>query len=95
MATNGGGIPTAMLSGHLAGGAAARAARGEAPLAEYDRAWKAAMFAPLARAAKIQGLGDHVAGSDRLLALGMRFIGVEGLDAMMRLRWPARLGGAS
>jgi digeranylgeranylglycerophospholipid reductase len=95
MATNGGGIPTAMLSGHLAGAAAARAASGVAPLADYDRAWKAALLAPLARAARIQRLGDAVAGSDRLLALGMRYIGVGGLDAMMRLRWPPRLGGAS
>jgi digeranylgeranylglycerophospholipid reductase len=95
MATNGGGIPTAILSGHLAGGTAARAARGDGPLAAYDVAWREALFAPLARAARLQRLGDRVAGSDALLALGMRYIGVSGLDAMMRLRWPARLGGAS
>jgi len=95
MATNGGGIPTAMLSGHLAGQAAARAAAGTAPLSAYDRAWRGALFAPLARAARIQRLGDAVAGSDRLLALGMRYIGAGGLDAMMRLRWPPRLAGAS
>ncbi len=95
MATNGGGIPTAILSGHLAGVAAARSARGEAPLSAYDAAWRQALFAPLARAARIQRLGERVAGSDALLALGMRYIGARGLDAMMRLRWPARLGGAS
>ena len=95
MATNGGGIPTAILSGHLAGRAAARAVRGEASLADYDRAWKQALFAPLDRAARIQRLTERVAGSDALLALGMRYIGVRGLDAMMRLRWPSRLGGAS
>ena len=94
MATNGGGIPTAMLSGHLAGRAAARAARRGTPLAAYDAAWKSVLAPPLARAARIQQLGDAVAGSDRLLALGMRYIGVGGLDAMMRLRWPQRLGGA-
>jgi len=93
MATNGGGIPTAILSGHLAGRCAARAARGEASLADYDRAWKGAMLAPLTRAARIQRFTDRIAGSDALLALGMRYIGVRGLDAMMRLRWPARLGG--
>jgi digeranylgeranylglycerophospholipid reductase len=95
MATNGGGIPTAMLSGHLAGVAAARAARGEAALAEYDRAWKEALFVPLERAARIQRFSDRIAGSDALLALGMRYIGARGLDAMMRLRWPPRLWGAS
>jgi digeranylgeranylglycerophospholipid reductase len=95
MATNGGGIPTAILSGHLAGRTAARAARGEGTLREYDRAWKRALFRPLARAARLQRLGDRVAGSDALLALGMRYIGASGLDAMMRLRWPARLGGTA
>ena len=92
MATNGGGIPTAMLSGWLAGLAAARHARDGRPLAEYDAAWRSALFEPLARAARIQHFGDRFARLDVLLALGMRYIGASGLDSMMRLRWPARLG---
>jgi digeranylgeranylglycerophospholipid reductase len=95
MATNGGGIPTAMLSGWLAGEAAARHVRDGRPLAEYDPAWRTALFTPLARAARIQRFGDRFAGSDPLLALGMRYIGASGLDDMMRLRWPSRLGGRS
>jgi digeranylgeranylglycerophospholipid reductase len=93
MATNGGGIPTAMMSGWLAGEAAARHVRDGRPLAEYDLAWRSALFAPLDRAARIQRFGDHFAGFDPLLALGMRYIGASGLDDMMRLRWPSRLGG--
>jgi digeranylgeranylglycerophospholipid reductase len=92
MATNGGGIPTAMLSGWLAGRAAARYVRDGTPLAEYDTTWRSVLFAPLDRAARIQALGDRAAGIDPVLALGMRYIGVAGLDAMMRLRWPERLG---
>ena len=95
MATNGGGIPTAMLSGWLAGEAAARHVRDGAPLSEYDHAWRTALFAPLERAARIQWWGERFARPDPLLALGMRYIGVSGLDAMMRLRWPSRLGGNS
>ncbi|HYA71368.1 MAG TPA: geranylgeranyl reductase family protein [Thermoplasmata archaeon] len=95
MATNGGGIPTAMLSGWLAGEAAARHVREGTPLAEYDSAWRRAMYAPLERAARIQWWGERLARPDPLLALGMRYIGVSGLDAMMRLRWPPRLGGNS
>ena len=95
MATNGGGIPTAMMSGWLAGGAAARHARDGRPLADYDPAWRAALYAPLARAARILRFGERFAAYDPLLALGMRYIGAPGLDAMMRLRWPARLGGGS
>ncbi len=92
MATNGGGIPTAMLSGWLAGLAAARHVREGRPLADYDPAWRSALFEPLERAARIQRFGDRFARHDVLLALGMRYIGASGLDAMMRLRWPARLG---
>ncbi|MGI0155042.1 MAG: geranylgeranyl reductase family protein [Thermoplasmata archaeon] len=95
MATNGGGIPTAMLSGWLAGSAAARHVRDGRPLSDYDPAWRTALYAPLERAARIQRFGDPFARLDPLLALGMRYIGASGLDEMMRLRWPARLGGRS
>ncbi|MGB7123325.1 MAG: geranylgeranyl reductase family protein, partial [Thermoplasmata archaeon] len=95
MATNGGGIPTAMLSGWLAGGVAARHARDGTSLGEYDPAWRGAIYAPLERASRIQRFGDRFAAIDPLLALGMRYIGASGLDSMMRLRWPSRLGGRS
>ena len=95
MATNGGGIPTAMLSGWLAGEAAARHVREGTPLTEYDRAWREALYLPLDRAARIQRLTERFSRPDPLLALGMRYIGVPGLDAMMRLRWPPRLGRSS
>ncbi len=95
MATNGAGIPTAMLSGWLAGRAAADHVRDGRPLAAYDDAWRKALLAPLDRAARIQRLGYRVAGFDPLLALGMRYIGAGGLDEMMRLRWPPRLGRSS
>jgi digeranylgeranylglycerophospholipid reductase len=95
MATNGGGIPTAMLSGWLAGQAAAATASRGTPLAAYDRAWRSAMAGPLARAARLWRWGDRVAAHDLLLAVGMRYIGTSGLDSMMRLRWPSRLGRGS
>jgi|HubBroStandDraft_1064217.scaffolds.fasta_scaffold10408_2 digeranylgeranylglycerophospholipid reductase len=95
MATNGGGIPTAMLSGWLAGEAASRHVRDGRALTEYDRAWRQALYTPLERASRIQRFGDHFVGIDLLLALGMRYIGSSGLDEMMRLRWPSRLGRRS
>ena len=91
MATNGGGIPTAMLSGRDAGVVAAAHVRSGTPLAEYDRLLHEQMIGPLARAHAVKRLGDRVVGSDLLLSLGMRYIGANGLDAMMRLRWPPRL----
>jgi digeranylgeranylglycerophospholipid reductase len=91
MATNGGGIPTAVLSGRDAGVTAARHVREGLPLAEYDRLWRAHLAEPLARAFRIKRFADRVIESDPLVAVGMRYIGGAGLDAMMRLRWPTRL----
>ena len=89
MATNGGGIPTAMLSGWDAGEVAAEHVRAGTPLSEYDRRWRRHLFEPLHRGHRVKRLGDRVASSDLLLSLGMRYIGARGLDAMMRMRWPA------
>ncbi|HLY76717.1 MAG TPA: hypothetical protein VKT21_02385, partial [Thermoplasmata archaeon] len=95
MATNGGGIPTAVLSGRDAGVAAARHVREGAPLSEYDRLWRAHLAGPLARGYRIKRFSDPFLRNDWLVAAGMRYIGGRGLDAMMRLRWPPRLGGVS
>ncbi len=88
MATNGGGIPTAMLSGWLAGGAAARHLQDGVPLASYDAACHETLYPPLERAATIYRWAERLATRDLLLAGAMRFIGPAGLDRMMRLRWP-------
>lgn len=95
MATNGGGIPTAMLSGYDAGATAAAHVRDGTPLVEYDRLWRRHLYEPLSRGYHLKALGDRILERDWLLALGMRYIGADGLDAMMRMRRPRRLGGAS
>ena len=92
MATNGGGIPTAILSGRDAGVVAAGHVRHGTPLSVYDELLREHLWEPLARAHRIKTCGDHVIERDALLALGMRYIGASGLDSMMRLRWPRRLG---
>jgi digeranylgeranylglycerophospholipid reductase len=95
MATNGGGIPTAILSGYDAGTVAAAHVRSGLELAEYDRRWRARMAGPLERGHRLKRFGDRFARSDTLLSLGMRYLGAPGLDAMMRLRSPARLLGVA
>ncbi|MCI4369328.1 MAG: geranylgeranyl reductase family protein [Thermoplasmata archaeon] len=95
MATNGAGIPSAMLSGRDAGVVAAAHVADGTPLAEYDRLLAEHLNGPLARAHRVKEFGDRVVGNDLLLALGMRYIGSKGLDSMMRLRWPSRLRGNS
>jgi digeranylgeranylglycerophospholipid reductase len=92
MATNGGGIPTAMISGRDAGVVAAAHVRYGTSLACYDSLLRAHLAGPLANAHKVKLLGDTIVHHNPLLALGMRYIGATGLDAMMRLRRPHRLG---
>ena len=95
MATNGGGIPTAILSGWLAGKCAAAHALHGTPLSEYDRWVARTLSLPLERGYRIKVTTDRVVGWDPALAVGMRYIGASGLDSVMRLRWPARLGRGS
>jgi digeranylgeranylglycerophospholipid reductase len=93
MATNGGGIPTAMISGMDAGTVAARHVRESVPLSLYDQLWQRHLYLPLERGWRLKRLGDRLAFRDRWLALGMWYLGPHGLDAMIRLRWPRRLLG--
>jgi digeranylgeranylglycerophospholipid reductase len=91
MATNGAGIPTAMVSGYDAGEAAARHVREGTPLTHYDERWRSHLYEPLFRGWEIKRWGDRVVDRDWLLTLGMRYIGSGGLDSVMRLRWPRRV----
>lgn len=90
MATNGGGIPTAMISGMDAGKAAAAHLHEGRPLEDYDRRWRDHMYSPLLRAWRMKRAADRWLRHDVLVALGMRYLGPGGLDAMIRLRWPSR-----
>lgn len=93
MATNGGGIPTAMISGMYAGKTAARYLSEGRPLTDYDTLWKKNLSAPLKKGYGLKRLGDKIVGHDLLLSLGMWYIGSGGLDAFIRMRTPRRLGG--
>ncbi|MDE1820658.1 MAG: NAD(P)/FAD-dependent oxidoreductase [Euryarchaeota archaeon] len=90
MATNGGGIPTAMVSGMDAGKAAVSHLREGKPLEDYDRRWREHMYEPLMRGWRMKEGADRWIEHDLLVALGMRYLGSHGLDEMIRLRWPRR-----
>jgi hypothetical protein len=80
-----------MLSGRDAGVVAGQHVRTGVPLTEYDRLWKRHLYVPLERAHRIKRFGDRFLNRDAWASLGMRYIGAAGLDAAMRLRWPARI----
>lgn len=86
MATNGGGIPTAMIAGRIAGNVIRAYLSGEEDLLEYERRWRAIMHGPLATAARTKRLADLVFRSDSLLGLSMFLLGRRGLDRAIRCK---------
>ncbi len=86
MATNGGGIPTAMLGGRIAGQVIKSHLLDGTPLQEYEKRWKAVMYKPLRRAVRTRRMGDLVFPFDAGLGLAMAILGGRGLDRAIRCK---------
>lgn len=86
MATNGGGIPTAMIAGRAAGRAVLRHLRDSSPLACYERDWRAVMDGPLRTSVRTKKMADMVFRSDALLGASMLLLGRRGLDRAIRCK---------
>ena len=68
-ATNGGGIPPAMIAGKVAGETASEFAAGECRLEEYDRRWRAQFGSALETSVQARKLMDGIMKSDMLMHL--------------------------
>ena len=86
MATNGGGIPTAMIAGRTAGRVVRGYLKGSCALGEYESRWREVMLGPLERSVRTRRMADMVFGSDRLLGAAMFVLGRRGLDRAIRCR---------
>ncbi len=86
MATNGGGIPTAMIAGRIAGRTIRGHLKGSCALGEYERRWKEVMLGPLRTSVRTRRMADMVFGSDRLLGAAMFALGRRGLDRAIRCK---------
>lgn len=84
MATNGGGINVAMITGRIAGTTAADHVLDGVPLDAYEARWRAAVGGPLAQGARIKKLADRFFGSDRSLDLAMRILGARRMARAVR-----------
>jgi digeranylgeranylglycerophospholipid reductase len=84
MATNGGGINVSMLAGRMAGVTAADHLLDGVPLDEYERRWRAALYAPLAQGVRIKHLADRFFGSDALLEASMVLLGTRRMGNAIR-----------
>ncbi|WP_292395894.1 geranylgeranyl reductase family protein [Methanoculleus sp. UBA303] len=79
VASNGGGIATAMICGRIAGLAAAGHLLHGEPLKTYEREWRSALGRELLAAARTKRMADRFLGSDFLLERVMGLLGNHGI----------------
>ena len=84
MATNGGGIPIAMLAGRIAGRTIGDHLRKGNPLMEYEHKWKAVLGKPLADSLWTRRLANIFFPTDRRTEFAMRVLGRRGLARAIR-----------
>ncbi len=89
MASNGGGIPTALSGGSIAGHVIAAHLDRQIPLSTYDKIWKYEFEKELNTALSILRIADSVMVSDSLTDVCMRFAGKQFLEPLIRCRLPA------
>jgi len=83
VASNGGGIASAMICGRLAGLAAAEHLLHGEPLEAYERKWRSAIGRELLAAARTKRMADRVLGSDLLLEGTMSLLGGPGIRSII------------
>lgn len=86
MATNGGGIPIAMIAGRVAGQTIKEHLKKGLPLEDYERRWRAILAKPLADSLWTRKLGDFFFPSDRRTELAMALLRRWGLSRAIRCR---------
>ncbi|WP_292390904.1 geranylgeranyl reductase family protein [Methanosarcina sp. UBA5] len=93
-ATNGGGIPPAMIAGKVAGETAAEFAAGKCKLEEYDRRWRAQFGSALETSVQARQLMDGIMKSDTLMNAAFKLISPEQMKVMQcgKLPGPVKLG---
>ena len=84
MATNGGGIPIAMIAGRIAGQTIKEHLKSGLPLAEYEGRWRAVLEKPLADSLWTRRLGDLFFPTDRRTEFAMAVLRRRGLARAIR-----------
>jgi digeranylgeranylglycerophospholipid reductase len=95
MASNGGGIPTALCGGEIAGDAIITHLENGAPLSTYEDNWKSEFGRELDTALRVLRVADTVMPSDAMTDICMRLAGVRFLEPLIRCRLPLPVDLAS
>ena len=87
ISVNGGGIPLAMIAGHICGGVAADNVLEGRELKDYQTEWSRAMLKPLKIAARGKKMADLFAfGSDRRTGICMKILGKRRMGNLIRCK---------
>jgi digeranylgeranylglycerophospholipid reductase len=92
MATNGGGIPTAIVTGHIAGETAALHVQRGTPLSTYETKWKRALGRQLDASARMRRFADMFMRHDFAFDCALRLLGVRGIRKVLTCKIPMGLG---
>jgi digeranylgeranylglycerophospholipid reductase len=92
MATNGGGIPTAMVAGRIAGEVAADHVLRHASLSDYEARWKRALGEELLASTRMRRFADAFMRHDRAFDLAMRVLGIGRIEKVVTCKIPDGLG---
>ncbi|MCF2138382.1 MAG: NAD(P)/FAD-dependent oxidoreductase [Candidatus Thorarchaeota archaeon] len=95
MASNGGGIPTAMVGGELAAEAVVAHLEKRTSLRLYEQAWKQEMGRELETALAVLRVADQVMRADAITEVCMRLAGSYFLEPLIRCRLPLAVEFAS
>jgi len=91
MASNGGGIPTALAGGSIAGEVVAQHLSEGCALAEYERIWKHEFGTQLYSALATLRIADVMMQNDALTEVAMRLSGARYLEDVIKCRVPSPL----
>ncbi|MHA1950271.1 MAG: geranylgeranyl reductase family protein [Candidatus Thorarchaeota archaeon] len=88
MASNGGGIPTALCGGLIAGDTVSTHFDSGLPLSDYESTWKREFGRELDTALRVLRVADKVMPSDSITDICMQLAGVRFLEPLIRCRLP-------
>jgi len=95
MASNGGGIPTALCGGEIAGDAITNHLENDDLLSDYEKQWKLEFGKELDTALRVLRVADNVMPSDAITDICMKLAGVRFLEPLIRCRLPVPVDLAS
>ncbi len=92
MPTNGGGIQTALVTGHLAGEAAVRYFDNRTPLSSYEEAWKKQLGVEMENSRLMRQASDRLMGHAFLFSLLLRMMGSRRVADVVMCQMPRGMG---